>query len=159
MNPIGLWGLIRRLGDPQRENWMSTKTLADIAEKMRDIDITMLSTHTDGGAIAARPMSNNREVEYDGDSYYFTWEQSRLVEDIRRDARVGLSFQGRKGFAVAVEGQAEVIKDKAAFEDHWTDGLDDWFKDGVDTDGLVMIKVHADRVHYWDGEDNGEVRV
>ena len=138
---------------------MSDKTLAEIAEKMRDIDITMLSTKTDGGAIAARPMSNNREVEYNGDSFYFTWERSRMIDDIRRDSKVGLAFQGRKGFAVAVEGQAEVIKEKASFEAHWTKDLDDWFEDGADTPGLVMIKVRAERVHYWDGEDNGEVRV
>ena len=138
---------------------MSSKSLSDIAEMMRDIDITMLSTHTDDGAIAARPMSNNRDVEYDGDSFYFTSQSTRMVADIRRDPRVGLSFQGRKGFAVAVEGQAEIIQDKAAFQAHWTEDLDDWFEDGVDTQGLVMIKVHAHRVHYWDGEDNGEVRV
>ena len=138
---------------------MSDKTLPDIAEKMRDIDITMLSTKTDGGAIAARPMSNNRQVDYDGDSYYFTWAQSRMVEDIQRDPKVGLAFQGKKGFSVAVEGQAEVVKEKASFAEHWTKDLDDWFEQGVDTPGLVMIKVRAERVHYWDGEDNGEVRV
>jgi general stress protein 26 len=138
---------------------MTDKSLTDIAEKMRDIDIAMLSTKTDGGAIAARPMSNNREVDYDGDSYYFTWEQSRMVSDIRRDPKVGLAFQGRHGFSVAVEGQAEVVKEKASFEEHWTEGLDAWFEQGVDTPGLVMIKVRAERVHYWDGEDNGEVRV
>jgi general stress protein 26 len=138
---------------------MPDKSLSDIAEKMRDIDITMLSTKTDDGAIAARPMSNNREVDYDGDSFYFTWEQSRMVQDIKRDPKVGLAFQGKKGFSVAVEGRAEVIKEKASFEQHWTKDLDDWFKDGVDTQGLVLIKVRAERVHYWDGEDNGEVRV
>jgi len=138
---------------------MTDKSLSDIAEKMRDIDITMLSTKTDGGAIAARPMSNNRDVDYDGDSYYFTWEQSRMVEDLKRDPTVGLSFQGKKGFAVAVEGKGEVVKEKASFQDHWTGDLDQWFEQGVDTPGLVMIKVRAERIHYWDGEDNGEVRV
>jgi general stress protein 26 len=54
---------------------MAEMTLSDIAEKMRDIDIAMLSTHTDGGIIASRPMSNNRDVEFDGDSYYFTWRR------------------------------------------------------------------------------------
>ena len=43
------------------------KTLADLAEKMRDIDFTMLSTHSRDGGIASRPMSNNRDVDYDGD--------------------------------------------------------------------------------------------
>jgi general stress protein 26 len=71
---------------------MSGMNLSEIAEKMRDIDIAMLSTHTEGDAIAARPMSNNREVDYDGDSYYFTWDQSRMVEDIERQPKVSLTF-------------------------------------------------------------------
>ncbi|WP_113564689.1 pyridoxamine 5'-phosphate oxidase family protein [Hyphomicrobiales bacterium] len=138
---------------------MPQKSLSEVAKKMRDIDIAMLSTHTDGGAIAARPMSNNGEVDYDGDSYYFTWEKSRMVDDIRKNSKVGLSFQGKKAFSVAVEGEADVIKDKEAFKEHWTPDLDDWFKDGIDTKGVVMIKVSAVRAHYWDGEDEGEVKL
>lgn len=136
---------------------MSKKSLSEIAEKMRDIDVAMLSTHTEGGHIAARPMSNNRDVAYDGDSYYFTWEQSRMVADISREPRVSLSFQGADGFYLAVEGEAETVRDKQRFAEHWNDELDQWFEDGVDTEGLVMIKVHAVRAGYWQGEDNGEV--
>jgi general stress protein 26 len=144
---------------------MATKTLADLSEKMRDIDFAMLSTHTKGGAIGARPMSNNREVDYDGDSYYFTWDKSLMVEDIEADPQVGLSFLGKSGvlgmrpFFVAVEGGAELIHDKAQFAAHWTKDLDRWFEDGIHTAGLVMIKVHASRLHYWDGEDEGELLV
>ena len=140
-----------------------TKTLAELSEKMRDIDFAMLSTHAQGGAIGARPMSNNREVDYDGDSYYFTWADARMVEDIEADPQVGLSFLGKSGllgmrpFFVAVEGKAESVRDKAAFAEHWTKGLDRWFEQGVDTPGLAMIKVHAARLHYWDGEDEGEL--
>lgn len=141
------------------------KTLAELSEKMRDIDFAMLSTHSDGGAIGARPMSNNRQVDYDGDSWYFTTDDTRMVEDIRSDPKVGLSFLGTSGllgmrpFFVAVEGHAELIRDKAQFEAHWTTDLDRWFEQGTDTPGLVLIKVRADRVHYWDGEDEGEVSV
>jgi general stress protein 26 len=144
---------------------MTQKSLSDIAEKMRDIDIAILSTRTEGGAIAGRPMSNNRDVDYDGDSYYFASDSTRMVSDIARDPKVGLGFQGKGGllgrrpFHVAVEGQAQVIRDKGLFEDHWNSDLDHWFENGVDTPGLVMIKVHADRVHYWDGQDEGEVKV
>ena len=53
----------------------------------------------------------------------------------------------------------ELIRDKAEFEAHWTKGLERWFQDGVDTPGLVLIKVHANRIHYWDGENEGEVVV
>ncbi|MDB5964385.1 MAG: pyridoxamine 5-phosphate oxidase [Polaromonas sp.] len=138
---------------------MGLKTLSELSEKMRKIDIAMLTTHSDGGAMAGRPMSNNGEVDYDGDSWYFTWEQSRMVADIRRDPKVALAFQAEKAFLVAVEGKAELVSDKAAFKEHWTPGLDRWFKDGVDTPGLVMIRVHASRIHYWDGEDDGEIPV
>ncbi|GKT26820.1 pyridoxamine 5'-phosphate oxidase family protein [Acidovorax sp. SUPP3334] len=138
---------------------MSQKNLADLAEKMRDIDIAMLSTHTDGGAITGRPMSNNREVDYDGTSCYFTWARSRMVADIERNPQVSLAFQGTKAFLVAVEGRAELVRDRATFAEHWTPDLDRWFEDGVDTEGLVMIRVKASRVHYWDGEDDGDITV
>ncbi|MDB5678801.1 pyridoxamine 5'-phosphate oxidase family protein [Sphingomonas bacterium] len=142
-----------------------TKTLSEIAEGMRDIDFTMLTTHGPDNTIAARPMSNNREVDYDGDSYYFTWDSSLMVADIARDPRVALTFQGKAGllgmrpFFVAVEGEADVIRDKARFAEHWSKGLDRWFEQGVDTPGLAMLHVRATRIHYWDGEDEGEVKL
>lgn len=137
-------------------------TVAELAEKMKDLDFTMFATHHDG-AIAARPMSNNREVDWDGDSYFFTWTDSLTARDIAADPHVTLSFQGKSGvlglrpFFAAVEGDADLIQDKAAFAEHWTKDLDRWFKNGVDTPGLVMIHVRATRAHYWDGEDEGEV--
>jgi general stress protein 26 len=136
---------------------MANKTLADIAEKMRGIDFAMLSTRTEGGQIAARPMSNNGDVDYDGDSYYFTYEQSRTVSDIEAEPRVSLAFSGSGNFYVAVEGKAKLIRDKATFEAHWTGELDNWFEDGADTPGCVMIHIAAERIKYWDGTENGEV--
>ena len=112
---------------------MTQLSLTDISEKMRDIDFAILSTRTDGGAVAARPMSNNRQVEYDGDSYFFTCEDTRTVQDIRRDANVGLSYQGKSGalglkpFFITIEGRAKLIDDKAQFEEHWTKELEAWF--------------------------------
>ena len=58
-----------------------------------------------------------------------------------------------KPFFITIEGVAELIKDKSKFEEHWTKDLDAWFKEGVDTPGLTLIKVVAKRLHYWDGWD------
>ncbi|GGR07923.1 pyridoxamine 5'-phosphate oxidase family protein [Deinococcus ruber] len=138
---------------------MSTRTLSELSKKMQKIDIAMLSTHTDHGNIGGRPMSNNGEVEYDGTSYYFTWDESRTVKDIEKDNKVSLAFQGEKAFLVAVEGKAKLVRDRKAMEKHWTPDLDRWFKDGLDTPGVVMIQVDATRIHYWDGEDDGEVKL
>ena len=140
-----------------------TKTLAEIAEMMRDIDFAMLSTHSDGGTIAARPMSNNRDVDYDGDNWFFSCDDTRLIADIEANPKVGLGFQGKAGLLglkpvfVSIEGSAELIQDKGQFEKHWNKDLERWFKEGTDTPGLTLIKVHGERAHYWDGEDQGDL--
>src|SRR6201996_9440518 len=142
---------------------MSKKTLAQIAKQMAGIDIAILSTHAEGGEIANRPMSNNGDVTYDGTSYYFTYEQARAVSDIQRNPKVALGFSSEAGIFsdgvyVAVEGAAELIRDKAAFQQHWTSDLDEWFDNGVDTPGIVLIKVKATRVTYWKGREEDEVK-
>ncbi|MET0180200.1 MAG: pyridoxamine 5'-phosphate oxidase family protein [Novosphingobium sp.] len=143
-----------------------TKSLSDIAERMRDIDFCVITTRAEDGSIAGRPMSNNREVDYDGDSYFFTYEDRRIVADLSRDANVGVSFQGsggllgvvgKPGIFIHVEGKAELIRDRAQFAERWDKALDRWFPDGPDTPGAIMIRVTARRIHYWDGEEEAEV--
>ena len=136
--------------------------LTHIAEAMKDIDFVMLNTHTKDGQMGARPMSNNCQVDYDGDSYYFTWEDCLMVDDIKRNPKVGLSLQGAggkdgaPGIFISLEGKAEIVRDKAQFEEHWTEDLERWFEDGIDTEGMVMLHVHATRAAYWDGEEEAD---
>jgi general stress protein 26 len=80
------------------ERPVSEWTLDDISEKLRDIDFAILLTHTESGQIAGRPMSNNRDVEYDGDSYFFTSEQTRTAADIERDRKVALSYRDVRAY-------------------------------------------------------------
>jgi general stress protein 26 len=143
---------------------MSDYILKDLAKKMKGIDFTVLSTHAADGTIAARPMSNNGDVEYDGDSWFFTSDDTHVVSEIESNPKVGLALQGSKGLLgqpgifITIEAEAELIRDKATFKAHWTKDLERWFKDGVDSPGLVLIKAHATRIHYWDGEDQGELQ-
>ncbi|MBR1208776.1 pyridoxamine 5'-phosphate oxidase family protein [Bradyrhizobium sp. AUGA SZCCT0051] len=128
---------------------------------MAGIDIAILSTHAENGEIANRPMSNNGDVAYDGTSYYFSYEQARAISDIERNPKVALGFSSEaglfsQGIYVAVEGAAELIRDKAVFRQHWTSDLDKWFANGVDTPGIVLIKVKANRATYWKGREEGE---
>jgi general stress protein 26 len=142
---------------------MSTWTQKDIAKRIADIDFAMLSTHASDGSIASRPMSNNGDVEFDGDNYFFAFEDSHVVREIKTDGKVGVSFTGTKGLLgsppvfISIEATADLIKDREMFRKHWTKDMERWAKDGVNTPGLVLIKAHAHRIHYWDGEDQGEV--
>lgn len=143
-----------------------TKSLADISEAMKDIDFCMLVTRSQNGAIGGRPMSNNREVEYEGTSWFFTFDDTRMVADIAREPAVGLTYQGKAGLKglvgapglfIHVQGNASLVRDKARFAEHWDKSLDRWFEQGIDTPGLTMIGVRAASIHYWDGKEEGEV--
>lgn len=144
---------------------MAEMTLKDLAKKIADIDFTMLASKAADGQIAARPMSNNGDVEFDGDSWFFTSEDTHVVKEIEADPHVALTLQGKGGLLgkppmfIAIEAKAELIRDKAVFEAHWQDELERWFPQGVDTPGLVLIKAHGSRITYWDGEEEGTVAV
>ena len=138
---------------------MPTKTLKDIATKMANLDIAMLTTHTSRGQLSSRPMSNNGDVEYDGNSYYFTFEGSRTVRDITENPHVSLGFEGPKRLYVSIVGTARLIRQKATMQQHWLPELKQWFKDGLDTPGIVLVRVEAQRIKYWQDEDEGELHV
>lgn len=142
---------------------MTQLSLADLSKKMAKLDFATMTTLSMEGELTARPMSNNGDVEFDGDSYFFADGSSRKVAELRSDPVVMLSYTGAVGMLggpplfVVVEGRATLIEDKAAFAEHWTKDLDRYFPDGIDTPGIVMIQVSALAVRYWDGGDEGVI--
>ena len=125
-----------------------------IAELLRDIDICMLVTRADG-TVRGRPMSNNGKVEFDGDTWFFTYRDTPKVEEIEADPRVELAYVGtERGAWISIEGSAEVVEDDERKADLWEKSLEQWFPEGPEDDKLVLLKVSADRVHAWaDGEE------
>jgi len=135
--------------------WTTDETRG-VAEMLKDIDICMLVTRHDGG-VRGRPMSNNGKVEYDGDSWFFTFRDSGKVADVSADPTVELAYVAtEKGTWVSVEGRADIVDDAACKEALWEDGLEQWFTNGPDDPEVVLLKVRADRVHAW---ANGEERI
>ncbi|MBW9090742.1 pyridoxamine 5'-phosphate oxidase family protein [Rhizobium wenxiniae] len=143
---------------------MASMTMEELSKKLSKIDFCMFNTNGPE-SIVSRPMSNNGDVEYDGDSWFFSYVDTKKVADINRDTGVTLSFTappsmlGKPGIFIAVNGQAELIRDKAQFQEHWTKDLDRWFPEGTDTPGIVLIKVSAQAIEYWDGEENGRLQL
>jgi general stress protein 26 len=128
--------------------------LRRIAELIRDIDICMFVTRSNG-TLRGRPMSNNGRVEFDGDSWFFSERETPKVEEIEADPRVELAYMATdRGAWISIEGTAEIVDDERRKRDLWEDSLEAWFEGGPDDDGIVLLKVRADRVHAWaDGEE------
>ncbi|MGB3457528.1 MAG: pyridoxamine 5'-phosphate oxidase family protein [Litorimonas sp.] len=134
-----------------------TLSIEKLSEIMARQDKAMLVTrHGDDSAV--RPMSNNREVDDDGDTFFFTHGDTTTVADIKDHERVSVSYQDTDDDTyIALSGPAKLHTDRATLEKHWKESLKDWFEDDLDTDGLTLIEVNAERVHYWIGRDSGEL--
>jgi general stress protein 26 len=136
---------------------MGDMTLIDVSKAMSKIDICMMTTFDTAGALESRPMSNNKDVEYEGDSYFFALESASAVQDLQKNPQVSLSYIGHHHFYIGVTGKADLIQDKSIMEDHWVKDLEIWFEDGLDTPGLTLIHVKAKKLKYWDKQDEGEI--
>ena len=100
-------------------------------------------------------MSNNGNVEFDGDSWFFSYRDTPKIEEIEADPHVELAYVAtERGTWVSIEGTAEVIEDEARKRKLWEKSLEAWFQGGPDDEDLVLVKVSAQRIHAWaDGEE------
>ena len=134
-------------------------SLKAISLKMKSLDICMLTTQTTRGHLSSRPMSNNGDVQYDGNSYFFTFEESRTVKDIRGFPHVTLGFNGPDDLYISLTGKAKLITRKSLMQEHWQEQLGQWFPKGLETPGITLIHVKASRLKYWQGMKQGEHRI
>lgn len=138
---------------------MATLSLNTLARYMKQIDICMFVTRAGRGNMNCRPMSNNRDVTYKGDSYFFSMKKTKKIKELEADPNVLLTLEGKDDLFISVSGKAKLIRDKASFAEHWVKDLDRWFSDGVDSKGLVLIHVKGNKLHYWQKEKEGEIAI
>lgn len=125
--------------------------VAKLAASLRRLDICMLTTHASDGTLHGRPMSNNGEVEYDGDNWFFARDGSRKVTEIEADGQVELAFiDSAHATWVNVEGEATIVRDEPGKKrDLWQPDLKRWFENGPEDAGVVLIKVAVRHVDAW----------
>lgn len=137
---------------------MKAASLKAIAEKMKNLDFCMMITQDGRHGYHSRPMSNNGKVEYDGNSWFFTYEDSNKVRQIEADAKVALIYQTDDMLFIECYGQGSIIRQRAKMEERWVDELNQWFPQGLDTPGICMVKVEATRVQFWGKDGDGEYK-
>lgn len=72
---------------------------------------------------------------------------------------VSIHFEGKEDLYISVFGKAKLIRNKASFAEHWVDSLNQWFKDGIDTKGMVLIQVKGSQIKYWQKEKQGALKI
>ena len=135
-----------------------TATISKVAAMMRDIDFCMFTTSSATGRLRSRPMSNNGEVEFDGDVWFFSGAHTRKIADIEAEPRVQLNYAVPDEFRfIAMTGEAAIVRDVEKKQELWLEELERWFPEGPESPDVVLIKVTPTTVAYWVGEEEGEV--
>ena len=124
--------------------------IARVKDLVEDIDFAMLTTTDDSGHLVSRPMST-REMDENGDIWFFTSEDTKKVDEVEADRDVGLSYLDAKGMRfVSVGGTARVVHDRAKMAELYSPSLDIWFEDGLDTPGIALLRVTPKETEFWE---------
>ena len=90
-----------------------TDAIVRLKELVEEIDFTMMTTTDDAGNLVSRPMST-RQMDENGDIWFFTADDTKKVDEVEADHDLGLSYLDSKGMRfVSVAGRASIVHDRA----------------------------------------------
>lgn len=130
-----------------------------LGEMIKGIDIGMMTTEDEDGALRSRPM-RLQQAESDNVLWFYSKANSGKSHEIKHNAQVGISFaRPDKQNYVSVSGRAEIVRDQAKIDELWSPLHKAWFPDGKDDPQLTLIKVTVEKAEYWDSPTNPVVLV
>ncbi len=137
------------------ENLNNNEAIDKLKSLVNDITVCLFCTDlkTDDGA-ACRPMSAIKVCDQ-GNIWFFSEKSSDKNKAIAADKDVQLFFShpGKSSYLV-VNGEAEIILDKAKIEELWSPIAKIWFKEGKNDPNISVIKVTPFSAYYWDTDGN-----
>lgn len=134
----------------QAQRSLNAMELDKLRDKIKDIRIAMLTTLEQDGDFHTRPMATHA-MDPDGSMWFFTYDNSHKVEEVRQDHRVSVAFSAPDDEVyVTTTGTAEVVKDQAKINELWSDFLKTWFPNGKEDPHIALLKVSIHAGEYWD---------
>ena len=130
--------------------------IPQIASLIAKIDICLFATRGEDGELHARPMSNNGQVEWDGQSWFFAPSDGRLVAELQADPAAVAAYRAEEGFTfVSISGTATLETDGELKERYWLDELERWFPDGPADPKVTLIRLDAEHADWWTADGDG----
>jgi general stress protein 26 len=115
---------------------------------------TAIGTGESGGV---RPMSVQR-VDSDGTIWFLSASDSHKNDELVRDPRVRLYFQGSThSDFLYLDGTADVSTNKAMIKELWEPICKTWFTEGVDDPRITVIRFVPTGGYYWDTKHGNAV--
>lgn len=143
-----------------QNNPNTQENLEKLIDKIKDVDIAMMTTLCADGSLRSRPMKT-QQSKPDGTLWFFTgYDSAKSDEILKNDAHVNLSYAAPSdNLYVSVSGRANVLKDRAKIEELWSPFMKAWFPEGKDDPNVGLIKVTIDKAEYWDSPNSVVVQL
>ena len=126
------------------------KKARELASKLTDIKIAMLTTISEDGKSHSRPMYTF-DLKDDGIIWLFISKESRKVQEIQANPNILLNYANpQHNLYVTVNGKAEISEDKSKVEELWSDRFKMWFPYGKDDPNICILKIEPQEAEYWD---------
>ena len=94
----------------------SPDAIRKVAEILKDQRLGFLTTTMPDGRLTSRPMAL-QEVEFDGDLWFFCYDDSDKARQVVAHPEVNVSFSDEKNSSwVSLSGRATVVHDRAKAE-------------------------------------------
>jgi general stress protein 26 len=133
--------------------------VAELAAKIKSVRFAMFTTVDQHGHLTSQPMTN-QEIDADGALWFYTSSATDLWENIGARPKVNLSFaEPADSLYVSISGTAERVVDRDRIRALWNPMVAAWFPHGVDDPHVVLVRVAARTVQFWDSNDNKMTQV
>ncbi len=130
---------------------MKDNNLKKVLEMAMDINVAMMVTEDESGALRSRPMSNAAIDIMEPSIWFFTDIHSPKIAEIKKDHVVNLAYaKPESNDYLSISGQAQVINDNEKIDQFWEDDLKEWFPQGKNSDRIALLKVTPSHADYWD---------
>jgi general stress protein 26 len=132
---------------------MQTTDYMKLAEVIKDIKFTMMTTIGPNGKLHTRPMATLefKVEDFDGTLWFFTRIDTLKVHDILEDKEILLSYADPEGQRyVVINGLASIVHDKSKIAELWTPALKAWFPKGLKDEEIALIKVEVYFAEVWE---------
>lgn len=127
-------------------------TLQNFRDLIEEFDHGMLTTHTPGGHLSARPMVL-QEPRPEQALWMVAGADTSSVQNIDRNPKVNLSFGRNSDKAwISVAATATINRNKRLIQDLWQDSWNVWFREDPHKNSAVLIDLHPEQIDFWEPE-------
>jgi general stress protein 26 len=128
----------------------------NLTDLIGSIKVAML-TSVDDGQLRSRPMVAAQQ-DFAGALFFFTRYESAKAGEVREHSQVNVSYaEPDKQIYVSLSGSAEIIRERAVIEAHWSEAMRTWFPQGKADPDIAILKVNVDQAEYWDAPSSAMV--